>query len=121
MSRPARRAARPSARMRSSSGARRGSESRPPRAARVRLDGFAQRTVTGAALSRLRALVDTQPVVAPGVYACPAGFAGQAIQVTFVDAHGRTLAKIAANSADGCRWLSVRVGSRRGPALLGGW
>lgn len=91
------------------------------RAARVRLDGFAQRTVTGAALSRLRALVDTQPVVAPGLYACPAGFAGQAIQVTFVDAHGRTLAKVAANSADGCRWLSVRVGSRRGPALLGGW
>jgi hypothetical protein len=91
------------------------------RAARVRLDGYVQGTVTGAGLARLRTLVDTQPVVAPGAYACPAGFPGQAIAVTFVDARGRALARIASNSADGCRWLSVRVGARRGPALLGGW
>ena len=91
------------------------------RAARVRLDGFAQGTVTGPGLTRLRAMVNTQPVVAPGAYACPAGFPGQAIAVTFVDARGRALARIAADSADGCRWLSVTVGARRGPALLGGW
>lgn len=90
------------------------------RAARVRLDGYAQGTVTGTALARLRALVRTQPVVGPGAYACPAGFPGQAIAVTFMDARGRTLAHIASDSADGCRWLSVSVGARRGPSLLGG-
>lgn len=91
------------------------------RAAHVRLDGFAQGTVTGAALARLRALVNAEPVVAPGAYACPAGFPGQAIQVIFVDAQGRALVRISTDSADGCRWLSVRVGTRHGPALFGGW
>jgi hypothetical protein len=91
------------------------------RAARVRLDGFAQRTVSGAGLARLRALVDTSPVVAPGVYSCPAGVPGQAIRVAFVDARGRILAHIGADSATGCVWLSVTVGTRRGPALQDGW
>jgi hypothetical protein len=91
------------------------------RAARVQLDGVAQRTVTGAGLARLRALVRTSPVVAPGPYACPAGRPGQAIRVTFVDAHGRPVAHIGADSADGCVWLAVTVGARRGPALQDGW
>ena len=91
------------------------------RAGRVRLDGFAQRTVTGAGLAPLRALVATSPVVAPGGYACPAGFPGQAVRVTFVDGHGRPLAHIGADSADGCVWLAVTVGARRGPALQNGW
>jgi hypothetical protein len=91
------------------------------RAARVRLDGFAQRTVTGAALARLRALVNTSPVVAPGAHACPAGFPGQAIRVTFVDGRGRILAHIGADSTDGCVWLAGTVEARRGPALQNGW
>lgn len=91
------------------------------RAAHVKLDGFAQRTVTGAALARLRTLVNAEPVVAPGGYACPAGIAGQAIGVTFVDARGRALAHVASDSADGCRWLSFTAGAHRGPVLWGGW
>jgi hypothetical protein len=91
------------------------------RAARVQLDGVAQRTVAGAGLARLRALVRTSAVVAPGPYACPAGVPGQAIRVTFVDAHGRPMAHIGADSADGCVWLAVTVGARRGPALQNGW
>jgi hypothetical protein len=91
------------------------------RAARVRLDGFAQRTVNGAGLARLRALVGTSPVVAPGAYSCPAGFPGQALRVTFVDGRGRPLAHVGADSAEGCVWLSVTVGPRRGPALQNGW
>jgi hypothetical protein len=90
-------------------------------AARVRLDGFAQRAITGSALTGLRALVNTEPVVAPGVYSCPAGLPGQAIGITFVDARGRTLAHVGYDSADGCGWLQVTVAGRRGPALLGGW
>ncbi|MGH2894466.1 MAG: DUF4232 domain-containing protein, partial [Solirubrobacteraceae bacterium] len=62
-----------------------------------------------------------EPVVAPGAYACPAGAPGQAIGITFLDARGRPLAHAASDSASGCRWLTVSVGGRRGPALLGGW
>ena len=91
------------------------------RGARVRLDGFAQRTVTGSALGRLRAFVNTQPVVAPGVYSCPSGFPGQAIGVTFVDGRGRPLAHIAYDSADGCGWLAMSAAGRRGPALWDGF
>lgn len=91
------------------------------RAARVRLDGFAQRTVTGAALARLRALVNTAAVVAPGGYSCPSGSPGQAIGITFVDARGRWLAHLAYDSGDGCGWMAVTVGTQRGPALIGGY
>lgn len=91
------------------------------RAARVRLDGFAQRTVTGAALAGLRSLVNTASVVAPGAYSCPSGFPGQAIGVTFVDARGRPLAHVAFDSADGCGWMAMSVATQRGPALIGGY
>ena len=89
------------------------------RGARVRLDGFAQRTVTGSALGRLRALVNTQPVVAPGVYSCPSGFPGQAIGVTFVDGRGRPLAHIAYDSADGCGWLAMSARRAAWPSAVG--
>jgi hypothetical protein len=90
-------------------------------AARVRLDGFAQRTVTGAALAGLRSLVNTASVVAPGAYSCPSGFPGQAIGITFVDARGGSLAHVAFDSVDGCGWMAMSVGTQRGPALLGGY
>ena len=90
-------------------------------AARVRLDGFAQRTVTGAALAGLRSLVNTAPVVAPGAYSCPSGVPGQAIGITFIDARGLSLAHVAYDSGDGCAWMAMSVGATRGPALIGGY
>jgi hypothetical protein len=90
------------------------------RTAHVRLDGTAQRAISGAALTGLRAFVNAADVVAPGVYACPAGIPGQAISVSFVDARGRALARIGSDSATGCQWLTASVAGRRGPSLLGG-
>jgi hypothetical protein len=90
------------------------------RAAKVQLDGVAQRTVRGMGTARLRELVDADSVVGPGGYSCPAGVQGQVVTVTFVDARARPVARVTYNSADGCDFMGISVRGRRGPELWGG-
>lgn len=89
------------------------------RAATVRLDGVAQRTVRGAGVRALRRLIDRQPVAGPGPFACPAGFPGQSVRVTFT-AGGQLLARAGYDSADGCGFIGITIGGRRAPALFDG-
>jgi hypothetical protein len=90
------------------------------RAAAVKLDGVAQPVMTVADVARVRDLINADGVAGPGGYSCPAGRSGQDVTVTFLDGRERPVARVSSNSLDGCDFLAISVGGRRGPALWGG-
>lgn len=72
-------------------------------------------TLRGARARRLVTLVNRLPVVQPGAFSCPAGFA-EYVALRFIGPSGRILARATENST-GCASVALTLGSRHGPGL----